>query len=129
MNSAAFFPTTADIGNYLRDYAEHFQLTPHVRLRHEVVSTRQQSDSKWLVRYRNVETGKEDEDIFDFLLITAGSYTKPNIPEQFRKVLAEGSFTGSMYHSIEFQRLFPLNQPSPLAGKEVLKPLCTISKY
>ena len=122
LRSTGFFPTTAEVREYLREYADRFDLLRHTRLEHLVLRTTLLPDRKWRVRFRNQSSGLEDEETFDLLVVTSGSYTKPHVPLCFERVLAASpDFEGTVHHSRDFPKLFPAgNAPSSLAGKNVL---------
>lgn len=122
MRSTSFFPTTAEVRQYLQEYAERFDLLRHTRLAHRVVRTTLLPDHKWSVRFRDRNTDVEDEELFDFLVVASGAYSKPYVPLCFERLLAASQdFEGSVYHSRDFPTLFPAGgAASELAGKNVL---------
>ena len=79
-------------------------------------------DRKWRVRFRDQKAGLEDEETFDFLVVTSSSYSVAHVPLSFERVLAASpEFEGTVHHSREFPKLFQAgNVPSSLAGKNVL---------
>lgn len=68
---------------YLQEYADHFGVAPHIRLRTTVLSVRERSDglSGWTVCSRGPDGVVSEED-FDLVVIAMGVYShRPNRPE------------------------------------------------
>lgn len=60
------FPHHSYVLQYLRDYSEHFGLTPFIHLNHCVEKARKKGDT-WKAIIKNVETGEVSVERFNFL--------------------------------------------------------------
>ncbi len=101
----AMFPTNQQIHDYLRRYAAHFQLDPHIRLNtrvDEIASTAGQ----WRV------TAKGVTETFSHVVVASGRYNKPRIPA----IRGLDGFEGKPGIS----HTFHYKGSEPLAGKRVL---------
>ena len=86
---------------YLQSYADHFGVTPHVRLNTSVTGLHERGDGEpgWALVYRNPD-GSEVSENFDLVVIAMGVYSHtPSIP-QFAN---QQSFSGRIIHSSELQ--------------------------
>lgn len=96
------FPTARQVFEYLKSYAEHFGLEPHLRLSTEVLSIARQTENNngshpgFHVTVRPVE-GSEDADIhtFDFVVVCNGVFSEPYVPQ----IEGQDRFGGSLIHS------------------------------
>lgn len=82
------FPCQSEVANYLKNYADAFNVTPHIRFNSEVAKTDRVGDS-WLV-----DVGGRSEH-FDAVIIASGFFaegTKPNLTGQKK-------FAGDILHS------------------------------
>uniref|UniRef100_A0A4W5NS47 Flavin-containing monooxygenase n=1 Tax=Hucho hucho TaxID=62062 RepID=A0A4W5NS47_9TELE len=107
------FPMPADYPNYmlhsqllqyLRLYAQHFDLLRHITFQTSVLTVRQRPDfshsGQWEVVTENRE-GQEQRHIFDGVLVCSGHYTQPVSPlDQFP---GHESFPGRCLHSWEYK--------------------------
>ncbi|XP_028301280.1 dimethylaniline monooxygenase [N-oxide-forming] 5-like [Gouania willdenowi] len=92
------------IMDYFRMYADHFQLTKHVRLNTKVLQVKQRTDfsrsGQWDVETENKE-GKREKHIFDAVMICIGHHCIPNLPlHDFPGIDA---FTGKYFHSRDYK--------------------------
>jgi len=72
------FPTNQHIHDYLRRYAAHFQLNPHIRF-NTSVSEVAQVDGQWQVT--SIRHGEPAvTEMFSHVIIASGRYNKPHIP-------------------------------------------------
>ncbi|KAJ3599796.1 hypothetical protein NHX12_033750 [Muraenolepis orangiensis] len=107
------FPIPAEYPNYMhnslviqyfRMYAEHFQLTKHIRLKTTVHQVKQRPDfshsGQWDVETQNSE-GKRQKHIFDAVMICIGHHCHPNMPLQDFPGI--DSFKGVYFHSRDYK--------------------------
>jgi dimethylaniline monooxygenase (N-oxide forming) len=99
--SNSIFPYAHEMCQYLENYARHFKVTPHVRVDSKVIFVTQLDDERWLVRWKNTKTGKSDEQVFDFVVLSSGMYTTPNLPQYD----GDSEFTGKIVHSKDYYLL------------------------
>lgn len=79
--STPLFPPASTVLKYLEDYAKHFGLTPHIRLRTTVLSVkRDHATQKWTVVVRNAESGLEETHTFEYIIVANGHYRIPRFP-------------------------------------------------
>jgi len=87
---------------YLRRYAERFDLRRHIRFGVEVTRCEREDDGRW-----RVETSAETES-FEALVVANGHHREPALPR------FEGTFDGEILHSHAYK------VPDPFVGKKVL---------
>ncbi|XP_029988747.1 dimethylaniline monooxygenase [N-oxide-forming] 5-like [Sphaeramia orbicularis] len=92
------------IMDYFRMYADHFQLTKHIRFNTKVLQVKQRSDfshsGQWDVETEDKD-GKKDKHIFDAVLICIGHHCHPNMPlHDFPGI---NTFTGRYFHSRDYK--------------------------
>ncbi|MCJ1289807.1 hypothetical protein MMC34_001340 [Xylographa carneopallida] len=97
------------VHEYIKDYAKHFKLLPHVKLNTKVVKVvRNKDDTKWQVHIR---TGNVDASLeFDKVIFCNGLMQIPSVP----KFEGREKFTGTVIHSQAFKR------PEDFAGQNVV---------
>ncbi|XP_049444135.1 flavin-containing monooxygenase 5-like isoform X2 [Epinephelus fuscoguttatus] len=92
------------IMDYFRMYADHFQLTKHIRFNTKVLQVKQRSDfshsGQWDVEIENKD-GKKERHIFDAVMICIGHHCQPNLPlHDFPGI---DTFTGKYFHSRDYK--------------------------
>ncbi|XP_017284216.1 flavin-containing monooxygenase 5 [Kryptolebias marmoratus] len=92
------------IMNYFRMYADHFQLTKHIRLNTKVLQIKQRADfsrsGQWDVETENKD-GKREKHIFDAVMICIGHHCQPNLPlHDFPGI---ETFKGKYFHSRDYK--------------------------
>jgi hypothetical protein len=107
------YPTSQAMGDYLRKYADLFDLTPRIRLRSAVRELRRDASGGWIVKTDNSEGHYEQ------VVVATGRYNKPCIP----RVPGLESFAGSggVSHAFGYKR------PEDYRGLRVLVAGCSIS--
>ncbi|MFI9272059.1 flavin-containing monooxygenase [Kitasatospora sp. NPDC052896] len=93
------YPRHSDVAAYLRSFAEWAGLLPHIELRTEVVSVRQESDGGWTVTSRDAQ-GAEAVRGFDQVIVASGHHSEPAVPNPLPP--GSGSFTGTVLHSMDY---------------------------
>ncbi|XP_049444143.1 flavin-containing monooxygenase 5-like isoform X9 [Epinephelus fuscoguttatus] len=92
------------IMDYLRMYADHFQLTKHIRFNTKVLQVKQRPDfshsGQWDVETEN-KNGKKERHIFDAVMICIGHHCQPNLPlHDFPGI---DTFKGKYFHSRDYK--------------------------
>ncbi|XP_047231874.1 flavin-containing monooxygenase 5-like [Girardinichthys multiradiatus] len=92
------------IMDYYRMYADHFQLTKHIRLNTHVLNIKKRSDfsrsGQWDVETENKD-GRREKHIFDAVMICIGHHCQPNLPlHDFPGI---ETFTGKYFHSRDYK--------------------------
>ncbi|MDP2621040.1 MAG: NAD(P)-binding domain-containing protein [Hyphomicrobiales bacterium] len=100
------FPSHRQILAYFEQYAAHFKVMPHVRLRSRVDRARPDAEGRWRLWVMTPE-GRSEE-TFDYLLVCSGHHWDPHMPDY------PGRFDGESLHSHAYKR------PEPFEGKRVL---------
>ncbi|MCJ1380564.1 hypothetical protein MMC17_003672 [Xylographa soralifera] len=107
-DAPAYLPAP-QVYEYIKDYADHFTILPHVKLNTKVVKVvRNKVDTKWQVHIRS---GKEEASLeFDKVVFCNGLMQIPSVP------ILEGreKFTGTVIHSQAFKR------PEAFTGQKVV---------
>lgn len=110
---APSFPHHSVIRRYLVDYADHFNLYPHIKF-HTVVKyiepeTLRNGQTIWLITYEDLETKVETTKTFDAVVLCNGHYTVGNVPH----IPGIETFPGGCIHSHQYR------MPNSYAGKNV----------
>uniref|UniRef100_A0A669C2C3 Flavin-containing monooxygenase n=1 Tax=Oreochromis niloticus TaxID=8128 RepID=A0A669C2C3_ORENI len=92
------------IMDYFRMYADHFQLTKHIRFNTKVLQVKQKSDfshsGEWVVETENKD-GKKEKHVFEAVMICIGHHCYPNMPlHDFPGI---ETFTGKYFHSRDYK--------------------------
>lgn len=98
------WPTGEQMQAYIESYALRFSLKRFVRFNVEVINADIDADSnKWTIQSKSSKGGNKQvaEEIFDFLVVGNGIFSKPKIPE-FRGIEKWTNEGGEIVHSSEF---------------------------
>ncbi|XP_037325989.2 flavin-containing monooxygenase 5-like [Pungitius pungitius] len=92
------------IMDYFRIYADHFQLSEHIRFNTKVLQVKQRSDffrsGQWDVETENKD-GQQEKHIFDAVMICVGHHCHPHLPlHDFPGI---DSFKGKFFHSRDYK--------------------------
>jgi hypothetical protein len=97
------FPSAQQMVDYLRDYAEHFNLRPHIQFRTKVLMALPLHDGRW-----ELELAGGEKRIYKGVVVCNGHHWDRRFPTY------PGTFTGEMIHSKDYK------DPDQLRGKRVL---------
>lgn len=107
------FPSHNVIREYLRAYAEHFNLYPHVKfntlVKHVEPETLKNGQTLWTVTYEDLKTKVETTKIFDAVVLCNGHYTVGHVPH----IPGIEGFHGRCIHSHQYR------VPEVYAGRKV----------
>lgn len=92
------FPDHRDMAKYLRDYADHFGITEHVRFKTPVCDIRPAPDRSTDQRSWIIETAGGETVEHDTVIVASGHLTKPLEVPMFRDV-----FGGEYLHSHDYK--------------------------
>ena len=90
------FPSRDQVRQWFCDYADHFNITPHIHTSCEVVSAIPTGDHGWVVTVRNAD-GIEQQENFDAVIAASGNYWTP------KQVTYDGTFDGQIVHAISYR--------------------------
>lgn len=90
------YPSHAQLLNYFRAYATHFDLHPFIQLNTKVLKINYTPEQLWQVTYENAQGIHEA--IFEYLLVANGHHWDPVMPEFATK------FTGELLHSHDYKK-------------------------
>ncbi|KAI3812125.1 hypothetical protein L1987_16831 [Smallanthus sonchifolius] len=129
------FPTQQQMLEYLRSYATHFDLMPHIKLQSRVKaisydgpasqtwnSTGESfpSEGKWNVTVNHTRTATTQVYIVDFVILCLGRFKDvPNIPE-FPAGKGPEVFRGKAIHSMEYAAMDHDKAAALVKGKKVV---------
>lgn len=87
--------------DYIKSYVKHFNISPHLRLRHEVLRCKQDCEPEsgqifWELEVRNLETGELSKKRFDKLVVASGHHNSPFMPT----LSGQDKFKGLIIHSM-----------------------------
>ena len=97
------FPSRAQMVDYLRDYARHFELRPQIEFGAKVLIARPRADELW-----DVGLAGGEQRIYKGLLVCNGHHWSKRWPDY------PGRFAGEYIHTKDYRN------PAELAGKRVL---------
>lgn len=106
------FPGHEQIAEYFQAYAEHFDLTRHVRFRTEVL-TCQEGDTGYLITTKNLTSGEVRKELFAAVLVCNGHHWSPAYPHPDPRSEFEGIVTHSFFYKDR-------TSPHDLTDKRVL---------
>lgn len=92
------FPTQQEMYDYLCRYAKHFDIEKYIHYKTNVMNVSKSAQNKWQIKW--LEDGVCKTDVFDFVIVATGIFSKPYIPEfkglvqfqKFKKVLHSSEF-------------------------------------
>ena len=89
--------------NYLHSYAQSFQFNKYVKFNHEIINIEKDDDyetnSKWKVTVKDLVSQTIKVKVYDAVMICAGIYVYPNIPD----MATNSKFTGQVMHSHSYK--------------------------
>lgn len=97
------FPSRQQMLDYLRSYADHFELRPQIQFNTKLVMARPLADERW-----ELELANGEKRIYKGLLVCNGHHWQRRWPHY------PGEFAGEYLHSKDYKR------PEQLAGQRVL---------
>lgn len=97
------FPSRQQMLDYLRDYAEKFQLRPHIQFNTKVVMALPLTEGRW-----ELELANGEKRVYKGLIVCNGHHWDRRFPKY------PGNFAGEYIHSKDYR------SPSQLSGKRVL---------
>lgn len=97
------FPSARQMLDYLRSYADHFKLRPHIRFRTKVVMCVPLEDGRW-----EVELAGGEKRVYKGVVVCNGHHWDKRYPDY------EGAFAGEYIHSKDYKH------PRQLASRRVL---------
>jgi dimethylaniline monooxygenase (N-oxide forming) len=105
------YPTAAQVVQYLNNYANEFDLHPHLRLSTTVLAIdRDESSQCWFLTIQSPKSQSSEVLPFDKLIMASGPHNKAIMPDLPGREL----FKGEIIHSIAYK------QPELFKGKRVL---------
>ncbi|OJJ49799.1 hypothetical protein ASPZODRAFT_22518 [Penicilliopsis zonata CBS 506.65] len=110
------FPRARQVGRYLETYAERYVPAESIRLGHRVVNTVRddQGSIRWTVTF--VHDGEETSEQFDHLIVSAGFFSRPHIPD----IPGLDGLTDRIVHSSALHSVNSLFPPGGTRGKLVV---------
>jgi dimethylaniline monooxygenase (N-oxide forming) len=101
-----------EVLQFFHDYAAKFGLLAHIRMEHQVIRIcpKSSGNKKWEVVVCNVAKKEYSIHFFDGVLVCAGHYSKPFIPDY----PGRDDFEGEQTHSHYFRK------PDKFAGEDIL---------
>jgi len=97
------FPSAQQILDYLKTFADYFQLRPNIELNRKVIDVRPIEDNLWQVTFAN-----QQQRIYKGIILCNGHHWYKRFPE------LNGEFSGQIIHSKDYKR------PEQLRNQRVL---------
>ena len=108
------FMSHKDLLQYIKSYAKHFNLLPHIRFSTRVVRVWQREDfsetGQWNVVIKSLKTEQEEHFIFDSVFVCSGMLVDPVYPD----LPGREKFRGELMHMLDYRR------PEVFQDKKVL---------
>ena len=108
-SNAGRFVSHEEVLCYLQQYADHYNLLPLIRFRHEVTQVKRTQDT-WHTTVKDLTTAVTHEKEFDAVLVCNGRYSKPYIPV----IKDMDKFTGDIIHVHDYRHA------TPFTGKRIV---------
>ena len=102
--------TAGEYVQYLRRYAENFNLLQHIHFSSEITQLERVENSRWKV-YIKTKDGMQREESYDAVVIATGLNAIPKYPSNMKQY---GEFTGELLHSAS-----QFKDSKDFAGKKV----------
>lgn len=98
------FPKWSQVQDYLNSYAQKFKLMEYIKFNTMVTSVKRMQNTttngEWLVEYELLkETREKFNESFDFVIISSGVFTTPDIP----KINKMNVYEGKIFHSKDYK--------------------------
>lgn len=104
-----FFASHKQVLQYLREYADFYDLWPHIQFSTEVVKVQQEDDGKWKTWMWRKDGSNAVIEAFDAVFVCSGRHSKPHIPDFKDRDRYQGLFLHSHLY----------RTPDLFAGKKV----------
>ncbi|XP_042892554.1 flavin-containing monooxygenase FMO GS-OX5-like isoform X3 [Penaeus japonicus] len=104
----------SEVKKYLENYAQHFDLYPHIKFNHHVEEVKpiikETGPPSWSIKVKDLNSGEFSTAVCDALLVCNGHYSVPRLPiiKDIEK------FQGRQIHSHNYR------EPSPYEGSRVV---------
>jgi cation diffusion facilitator CzcD-associated flavoprotein CzcO len=106
------YPDHFQIARYFDDYVDHFGFRDRIRFRTEVTHVEPAGRGRWLVRRRELDSGSEDESLYDAVFVANGHHWDARWPEP--PFPGQDRFAGEQMHVHDYKT------PDVLENKRVL---------
>ena len=101
------FPDHADMHRYLVAYADHFNVTPHIKFHSRVTQVRPAFERETDAPRWEVQLATGVSEVFDSVIVASGHLTQPLDMPEFK------AFTGEYVHAHHYKA------PEPYVGKRI----------
>jgi dimethylaniline monooxygenase (N-oxide forming) len=102
-------PSGEELQAYFENYARDFGIFDKIRFHTCVDRLEQRADGKWDVEFTDLRSGQKGEKTFDFIVVAAGLYFDPYIPDY----PGREDFQGEVLHTVDYR------SPTAVTGKKV----------
>lgn len=93
------YPSHAQLLNYFKSYAAHFNLNQYIKLNTVVIAIKQTQTKKWCVTYQDTQGVHQEE--YDYVLVANGHHWDPFLPDY------ADHFAGEIIHSHAYKKAAP----------------------
>jgi dimethylaniline monooxygenase (N-oxide forming) len=104
-----YFTSHKQVLQYLREYADFYDLWTHIEFSTEVVAVEKQDDGKWKAQMKRKDGSNPTFEVFDAVFVCSGRHSKPYIPDFKDRDRYQGLFLHSNLY----------RAPESFAGKTV----------
>jgi dimethylaniline monooxygenase (N-oxide forming) len=99
-DSFPIYPRHSAVADYLRSFAQWADVLPHIEVRTEVVSVRQDPDGAWTIVSRDAD-GATMSRRFEHVIVASGYNTEPTLPDPLPA--GSPSYPGTILHAIDYR--------------------------
>ena len=98
-SNTPIFPTAAQVGEYLSEYAQKYLKPETISLGCRVLGVdRSRTDKGWSIIWSTADSERQETATFDYLIISCGFFSEPFIPP----IPGLDTFSGSVIHSSSY---------------------------
>lgn len=103
VNRNSSYLTRSEVLEYMHSFADHFNLTEHIKFNHLVLRVRPIENDRWEIITKDLPNDKYMTETFDAVFVCNGHYSEPNLPQ----IEGANAFKGKQIHSHDYRSTDP----------------------